>query len=53
MSTTSSTTVDVFKTIFSSVAYDLAYFTPVLLLFAFLFGMFTSTILILRLWKKR
>lgn len=53
MSTTSSTTLDVFQTIMGTLAYDIAYFIPILMFFAFMLGLFTMTMIILGLWKKQ
>lgn len=52
-STTASTTLDVFEAIIEGVVFYLADATVYLLIFAFMFGMFTSMITIMTLWKNR
>ena len=51
--TTASTTLDIFETIILGIGQYLAGFAPILIVFAFLFGMFTSIIIILASWKTR
>jgi len=51
--TTASTTLDVFQAIVLGVGQYLANQVPILLIFAFMFGMFASIIIILTSWKIR
>lgn len=53
MSTTSSTTLDIFHTVVLGVGDYLANSAIYLLVFAFMFGMFTSIIIILAGWRTR
>jgi len=55
MSTTTATTsaLAIFENIIEGVAFYLADATVYLLVFAFMFGMFTSMITIMTLWKNR
>lgn len=53
MSTTSSTTLDVMEAIIEGVGFYLGNAGIYLLIFAFLFGMFTSLIAIVASWRIR
>lgn len=50
---TSSVALDVLESIIQGVYFYLANASIYLMLFAFMFGMFTSLMIILQLWKKR
>lgn len=53
MSTTSSTTLDIFHTVTLGIAEYLSNAVVYTFIFAFLFGMFTSVIIILSAWRTR
>lgn len=53
MASTSSTTLDILQTTLIGVGQYLANSAVYLLVFAFMFGMFTSIIIILASWRTR